>query len=58
MLLSLPKLENNKSYVIKEVKITKPGSTSPDEPVTVMNCEVSLYIEPWDEVNVTEGTTV
>ena len=56
--INLPKLENNKSYVIKEVKITKPGSTSPDEPVTVMNCEVSLYIEPWDSVNVTEGTTV
>lgn len=56
--INLPNLESNKSYNISEIKITKPGSTSPDEPVTTMNCVVTLVVKQWNDVSVTDGTTV
>ena len=56
--INLPDLKSNTSYNIADIKITKPGSTSPDEPVTAINCEVTIVVKPWDNVNVTEGATV
>lgn len=56
--INLPDLKSNTSYNISNIKITKPGSTSPDEPVTEVNCEVTIVVKPWDNVSVTDGTTV
>lgn len=56
--INLPGLKSNTSYNIANIRITKPGSTSPDEPVTAVNCEVTIVVKPWDNVSVTEGTTV
>ena len=56
--INLPDLRNNTSYNIANIRITKPGSTSPDEPVTEVNCEVTIVVNPWEDVIVSDGTTV
>ena len=56
--INLPNLESNKSYNISEIEITKPGSTSPDEPVTAVDCKITLVVNDWTDVDVNSGTTV
>ena len=56
--ISLPMIESNKSYNISEIKITRPGSTSPDKPVSYLDCSFSVSVEPWTSVTWTEGTTI
>lgn len=56
--ISLPKIEGNKSYNIAEIKITRPGSTDPDKPVSYLDCSFTVTVEPWDDVVWTEGTTI
>lgn len=56
--ISLPGIESNKSYNISEIKITRPGSTSPDVPVSYLDCSFTVTVEPWDDVTWSEGTTI
>lgn len=56
--ISLPKIESNKSYNISEIKITRPGSKNPDQPVSYFDCSFTVTVEPWDDVVWTEGTTI
>ena len=56
--ISLPALESNKSYNIAEVNITRPGSSSPDVPVSFLDCSFSVTVTGWTNVALTEGTTI
>ena len=56
--INLPAMESNKSYEIEEVKITRPGSDNPDEPVSFADASFSVNVIDWTVVPVTEGTTI
>ena len=56
--INLPQMDSNKSYVIEEVKITRPGSDNPDEPVSFADATFSVNVIDWTVVPVTEGTTI
>lgn len=56
--ITLPALENNKSYEIEEVTLTRPGSDHPDKPVTYEDCTFILDIQDWTVVTVSDGTTI
>lgn len=56
--ITLPKLQANHSYEIEELKITRPGSDSPDAPVSFQDCQFEIKVNPWQVVAVTEGTTI
>lgn len=56
--ITLPALESNKSYNIDEVSITRPGSSSPDVPVSFLDCSFSVTVTGWTNVALTEGTTI
>ena len=56
--INLPEMAANKSYEIEEVKITRPGSDNPDEPVSFSDATFSINVIDWTVVPVTEGTTI
>lgn len=56
--INLPQMDSNKSYEIEEVKITRPGSDNPDEPVSFADATFSVNVIDWTVVPVTEGTTI
>ena len=56
--INLPEMASNKSYEIEEVKITRPGSDNPDEPVSFADASFSVNVIDWTVVPVTEGTTI
>ena len=56
--INLPAMDSNKSYEIEEVKITRPGSDNPDEPVSFEDASFSINVIDWTVVPVTEGTTI
>ena len=56
--INLPEMASNKSYEIEEVKITRPGSDNPDEPVSFEDASFSINVIDWTVVPVTEGTTI
>ena len=56
--INLPQMDSNKSYEIEEVKITRPGSDNPDEPVSFEDASFSVNVIDWTVVPVTEGTTI
>ena len=56
--INLPAMDSNKSYAIEEVKITRPGSDNPDEPVSFADASFSINVIDWTVVPVTEGTTI
>ena len=56
--INLPEMAANKSYEIEEVKITRPGSDDPDEPVSFADASFSINVIDWTVVPVTEGTTI
>ena len=56
--INLPEMAANKSYEIEEVKITRPGSDNPDEPVSFADASFSINVIDWTVVPVTEGTTI
>ena len=56
--INLPEMAANKSYEIEEVKITRPGSDNPDEPVSFADATFSINVIDWTVVPVTEGTTI
>lgn len=64
--IRLPALENNKSYEIEEIKITRPGNkddgqeggADEQEPVQGMDGSISIIVKGWTPKTVTEGTTI
>ena len=56
--INLPEMAANKSYEIEEVKITRPCSDNPDEPVSFADATFSINVIDWTVVPVTEGTTI
>lgn len=56
--ITLPVMEKNKSYNIAEIKITRPGSSSPDVPVSALDCSFTVTVNNWTEVALTDGTTI
>ena len=50
----LPVLENNKSYEINELKITRPGSDSEDQPVSFADAVFEINIVGWTTVLVSD----
>ena len=56
--INLPEMAANKSYEIEEVKITRPGSDNPDEPVSFADATFSINVIDWTVVPVTEGTPI
>ena len=56
--INLPEMAANKAYEIEEVKITRPGSDNPDEPVSFADATFSINVIDWTVVPVTEGTTI
>lgn len=56
--ITLPVLQNNKSYEISNLTITRPGSDHPDKPVSFQDCTFDINVKPWVVVPVTDGTTI
>ena len=52
--ITLPILEANKSYEIEELILTRPGSGSPDKPVTFEDCTFQINVVGWTTVDVTD----
>jgi len=50
----LPVLENNKSYEINEIKITRPGSDSEDKPVSFADAGFEVKVVDWTTVLVAD----
>lgn len=46
--VTLPVLTKNKCYTISELIITRPGSSSPDEPVSIQTCSFTVNVVDWD----------
>lgn len=55
--ISIKNLERNKTYNLTNVTITRPGSTSPDEPITVSDCTFTLQVANW-EAGLTKEETI
>lgn len=56
--ITLPVLEPGKSYIIEELTITRMGSSDPDKPITLADCNFQIKIKDWDEVEVSDGITI
>lgn len=56
--INMPALESNKSYIIEDLVITRPGSDDPDQPVSFADATFSVNVVDWTAVFVTEGTTI
>lgn len=52
--ITLPELEANKSYEIEELILTRPGSDTPDKPVSIQECSFQINVLGWTTVNVTD----
>ena len=52
--ITLPVLEANKSYEIEELILTRPGSDSPDKPVSFADCTFQINVTGWTTVDVTD----
>lgn len=50
----LPVLENNKSYEINDLIITRPGSDSEDKPVSFADVTFEITVKPWTTVLVAD----
>lgn len=46
--ISIGNIERNKTYTVSSLKVTRPGSTDPDIPVSSEDCTFSIRIEPWE----------
>ncbi len=46
--ISIPDIESNKTYTINNLTITRPGSISPDVPVTSYECAFSVSVTDWE----------
>jgi len=45
--ISIPGIASNKTYTITNLTITRPGSLSPDQPVTTANCTFNITVADW-----------
>ncbi len=54
--ISIPNIERNCTYEISELTLTKPGSESPDVPVTSGQASFSLKVTDWSKGTVEEST--
>lgn len=45
--ISLPGIERNKTYMISNLTITRPGTESPDEEITSEECAFNIEVEDW-----------
>ena len=52
--ITLPVLEANKSYEIEELILTRPGSDSPDKPVSFQDCTFQINVVGWTTVDVAD----
>ena len=52
--ITLPALESNKSYEIEELILTRPGSDSPDKPVSFQDCTFQINVVGWTTVDVSD----
>ena len=52
--ITLPVLESNKSYEIEELILTRPGSDSPDKPVSFADCTFQINVTGWTTVDVAD----
>lgn len=48
--IALPALESNKSYEINKLTLTRPGSLSPDQEITVVDAEFEINVVDWTPV--------
>ena len=56
--IDLPALESNVCYEITNVRITRPGSVNPSEPVVPGDVFFDLNIMPWEMISLTDGTII
>lgn len=56
--VTLPVLEPGKSYEIENLTITRKGSTSPDQPISLSDATFEISVKNWTVVPVTEGITI
>lgn len=47
--VSIENIESNKYYNIKNLTITRPGSLSPDTPVSSLECTVNIEVKEWGQ---------
>ena len=52
--ITLPALEANKSYEVEELILTRPGSDSPDKPVSFQDCTFQINVLGWTTVDVAD----
>ena len=52
--INLPGIESNKSYEIDELILTRPGSDTPDQPVTFQDCSFNINVVGWSTVTVAD----
>lgn len=45
--ISLPGIERNKTYMISNLTITRPGTERPDEEITSEECAFNIEVEDW-----------
>ncbi len=45
--ISIPSIQPNKTYTVSELTITRPGSDSPDIPVSSATCTFSIAVTDW-----------
>ena len=51
-------IQRNKTYSINEFIMTRPGSKSPDIPVTTVECPFTVTAEDWEEGSVDESMSI
>ena len=56
--ITMPVLEPGKSYEIENLTITRKGSDSPDQPVSLSDATFEISVKNWTVVPVTEGITI
>lgn len=56
--ITLPVLEPGKSYEIENLTITRKGSSSPDQPISLSEADFEISVKEWTVVPVTEGITI
>ena len=47
--VTIPQIESNKTYSVKALTVTRPGSLSPDIPVSSAECTFSISVSDWEE---------
>lgn len=46
--ISIPGIDSNKTYTITNLTVTRPGSISPDVPVTSYECKFNVTVVDWE----------